>query len=86
MPLLVSALIPQARRAAQQELLAGKFSLACTFARDQVKKGASIIDVNVGMPGLDETATLFQAVRQITLSTEAPLCLDTSRLIPLRLP
>ena len=71
---------PTGKKDLQQELLAGKFSLACSFARDQVKKGASIIDVNVGMPGLDETATLSQAVKQITLSTEAPLCIDTSRL------
>ena len=71
---------PTGKKGLQQELLAGKFSLACSFARDQVKKGASIIDVNVGMPGLDETATLSQAVKQITLSTEAPLCIDTSRL------
>ena len=71
---------PTGKKDLQQELLAGTFSLACSFARDQVKKGASVIDVNVGMPGLDETATLTQAVKQITLSTEAPLCLDTSRL------
>jgi 5-methyltetrahydrofolate--homocysteine methyltransferase len=71
---------PTGKKDLQQELLSGKFSLACGFAREQVKKGASILDVNVGMPGLDETETLSKAMKQITLSTDAPLCIDTSRI------
>ncbi|HVN71664.1 MAG TPA: homocysteine S-methyltransferase family protein, partial [Desulfomonilia bacterium] len=70
---------PTGKKDLQQELLAGKFSLASSFAREQIKKGAAILDVNVGMPGLDEKATLREAVKQIVLSTDVPLCIDTSR-------
>ena len=71
---------PTGKKDLQQELVAGRFSLACSYARDQVKKGASILDVNVGMPGLNETETLVGAINQVSLSTDAPLCIDTSRI------
>jgi 5-methyltetrahydrofolate--homocysteine methyltransferase len=32
------------------------------------------------MPGIDEKEVLPRAVRQLSLSTDAPLCIDTSRL------
>ncbi|MGO9147987.1 MAG: homocysteine S-methyltransferase family protein [Desulfomonilia bacterium] len=70
---------PTGKKDLQQELLQRKFSLASTYARDQVKKGASILDINVGMPGLDEKGTLRDVVKQIALTTDAPLCIDTSR-------
>jgi len=70
---------PTGKKDLQHELSSGSFSLVSAYARDQVKKGASILDVNVGMPGLDETLTLTRAIKHLTLSTDAPLCIDTSR-------
>jgi len=68
---------PTGKKDLQKELLDGKMSLVASFARDQVKKGASILDVNVGMPGLNEALAMREAVSQLTLSTDAPLCIDT---------
>ena len=44
----------------------------------QIEQGAHVIDVNVGTPGLDEVATLPEAVKIVSEATGAPLCIDSS--------
>lgn len=44
----------------------------------QEEAGAHILDVNVGLPGLDEPAVLTQTVEAIQEVTGLPLQLDTS--------
>lgn len=71
---------PTGKKDLQQELRDGRFSLVQSLAREQVKKGAAILDVNVGMPGIEERSVLAQVVKKLALTTQAPLCIDTSRL------
>lgn len=71
---------PTGKKDLQQELIEGKMTLVTTFARDQVKKGASILDVNVGMPGISEAAAMRSVIGHLSVSTEAPLCIDTTRI------
>jgi 5-methyltetrahydrofolate--homocysteine methyltransferase len=47
------------------------------LAISQVVAGADILDINVGVPGLDETALLPQIVELIAQVTDAPICLDS---------
>jgi 5-methyltetrahydrofolate--homocysteine methyltransferase len=44
----------------------------------QVEAGADILDVNVGIPGLDEAAVLPEVVRIVSETVEVPLCLDSA--------
>jgi 5-methyltetrahydrofolate--homocysteine methyltransferase len=44
----------------------------------QVRAGAQILDVNVGVSGIDEARVLAEAVRKIQEVTDAPLCLDSA--------
>ncbi|MGI6715963.1 MAG: homocysteine S-methyltransferase family protein [Eubacteriales bacterium] len=44
----------------------------------QQEKGAHILDVNVGLPGIDEVSMLTKAVEALQAVTELPLQLDTS--------
>ncbi|MCI1991424.1 MAG: homocysteine S-methyltransferase family protein [Oscillospiraceae bacterium] len=44
----------------------------------QQQNGAQILDVNVGLPELDETAVLSRAVREIQSVVDLPLQIDTS--------
>lgn len=71
---------PTGKKDLQQELLEGKMSLVTSYARDQVKKGAAILDVNVGMPGLSEETAMRNVIGHLSVSTDAPLCIDTTRL------
>ena len=62
----------------QEELRAGTFDLVRAMAREQEEKGAAVLDVNVGMNGIDEKATMLQAIDEITGVTNLPLCIDSS--------
>jgi 5-methyltetrahydrofolate--homocysteine methyltransferase len=47
------------------------------LAQDQVESGADVLDVNVGLPGLDEPQVLATIVPLIAEAVEVPLCLDS---------
>ncbi|MEA3486796.1 MAG: homocysteine S-methyltransferase family protein, partial [Thermodesulfobacteriota bacterium] len=49
---------PTGKKALQQELLEGRMSIVRTMAKEQEKLGASLLDVNMGMPGIDEKETM----------------------------
>lgn len=48
------------------------------MAASQEENGADILDVNVGLPGLDETAVITETVRELQSVTDLPLQIDTS--------
>ncbi len=47
-------------------------------AAAQQRAGADILDVNVGVPGLDEPALLSQVTRALQATVPLPLQLDSS--------
>ena len=48
-------------------------------ARAQVEAGVNLLDVNVGVPGIDEAAAMREAVLQVQQSSPVPLSLDSPR-------
>lgn len=44
---------------------------------NQVAAGADLLDVNVGVPGLDDVAMLPKVVQMLAENFDLPLCLDT---------
>jgi len=46
----------------------------------QIEEGAEILDVNVGMPGIDEAKMLPEAVYALQSITSAPLVIDTANI------
>ncbi len=48
------------------------------LARRQAAAGAHLLDVNVGVPGLDEVSLLPQVVQVIAAEVDLPLCIDTA--------
>jgi len=78
-PLMVGERInPTGRKALTLELKEGKFSLLRQEARGQAEAGASLLDVNVGVPGADEPTLMAAAVRSIQEVVDLPLVLDSS--------
>ncbi|MGC9323614.1 MAG: homocysteine S-methyltransferase family protein [Desulfomonilia bacterium] len=71
---------PTGKKDLQDELLSGKGSLVTALAKEQVEHGAQLLDVNVGMPGIDEAKTLVRVVKQLSKTNDAPLCIDSSRI------
>ncbi|QNU65270.1 homocysteine S-methyltransferase family protein [Ruminiclostridium herbifermentans] len=69
---------PTGKKQLQAELREGSTHEIRKFAAEQVEKGANILDVNVGMPGIDEKATMLNTVSLLSSIIDAPLCLDSS--------
>lgn len=69
---------PTGKKKLQEELKEGKTSEIRRFAVEQIDKGAKVLDVNVGMPGIDEKETMVNVVELLAPMVDAPLCLDSS--------
>ncbi len=69
---------PTNRRKFQEELLAGNFATLRREAQEQVRSGAHILDLNLGLPNANEKALMTRAVDEIQETVNVPLCLDSS--------
>ncbi len=69
---------PTGKKKLQAELKEGLTHEIRSLATEQVEKGASILDVNVGMPGIDEKAVMLRTLTLLGEICDAPLCLDSS--------
>ncbi|MBM3145063.1 MAG: pterin-binding protein [Chloroflexi bacterium] len=69
---------PTGRKKLAAALTEGDDDYVRQLAISQVEAGADILDVNVGVPGLDEVAVLPKVARLVSEVVEAPLCLDSA--------
>jgi 5-methyltetrahydrofolate--homocysteine methyltransferase len=69
---------PTGRKKFQEQLRAGDLSAIEVDVHAQVAAGATMLDVNMGAPLIDEPVVLAQAVRLIQSLTDLPLCIDSS--------
>ena len=69
---------PTGKKALQAELREGRFDIVNDFAEAQEKNGAKVLDVNMGMSGVDEGELMLKAIEEISSTTKLPLSIDTS--------
>ena len=69
---------PTGKKLYSQELREGKTAYIRREAQEQAAAGASLLDVNCGLPGIDEAAALERAVFAVSGISGAPLVLDSS--------
>jgi len=69
---------PTGRKKLAAEIREGSLLGVKKDALNQVKAGAKILDVNMGVGGIDQAKMMAQAVREIARITDAPLAIDTS--------
>ena len=69
---------PTGKKKLQAELLDGKLDLVRQMAKDQEEAGAQILDVNMGMNGIDECTMMKEVIYELTSTVDCPLCIDTS--------
>jgi len=78
-PVIVGERInPTGKPALKQALRDRNIDYLLREAVVQQEKGAHILDVNVGLPGIDETELLTLALPQLQSVTDLPLQIDTS--------
>ena len=68
---------PTGKKKLQAALLEGNLDIVRTEAIEQVAAGADILDVNVGVTGVDEVELLPAAIRAVMEVTDVPLCIDS---------
>jgi len=69
---------PTGRKKLAEALQANNFDYVRDLAIKQVEAGADVLDVNVGVPGIDEVALMPQVVKAVSEAVDAPLCLDSA--------
>lgn len=78
-PLLIGERInPTGKPKLKEALRNGNMSYILNEGIRQSEKGVQILDVNVGLPDIDETETMRTAVRALQTVTDLPLQLDSS--------
>lgn len=71
---------PTGKKKLQAQLREGNFDLVIQFAEEQEAHGARILDVNMGMSGINEKEMMQQALVEIAGATSLPLSLDSSHI------
>jgi 5-methyltetrahydrofolate--homocysteine methyltransferase len=69
---------PTGRKVLLAEMKEGVMDRVKADAVAQVRAGAQMLDVNAGIPQLDEAALLVLAIRAVAEVTEVPICIDSS--------
>ncbi len=69
---------PTGKKKLQAQLREGNLELVRTMAREQEENGAAILDINMGMNGIDEKKMMIEAVYEVTTAVDCPLCIDSS--------
>jgi 5-methyltetrahydrofolate--homocysteine methyltransferase len=68
---------PTGRKKLAAALTEGNLDYVRGLVENQVAWGADVLDINVGVPGLDEVGMIPRVVELIASLTDIPLCLDS---------
>lgn len=69
---------PTGKKRMKQALLDGDFDYIMSQAIEQIDAGAEILDVNVGVPSLDDVKVLPEVIKKLQAITNLPLQIDSS--------
>jgi 5-methyltetrahydrofolate--homocysteine methyltransferase len=69
---------PTGRKKLAAALQAGDLDYIKSLAQNQLAAGAQVLDINVGVPGIDDVALMDKVVKFVAQWVDVPLCLDSS--------
>ena len=69
---------PTGRKVFSEELRAGKLDTVAVDTRAQVEAGADMVDVNAGIPLVDESELLSNMLKLVQDTADIPICIDSS--------
>lgn len=69
---------PTGKKALQAQLREGNYEKVIQFAEEQENCGAKVLDINMGMSGIDEKLCMLRALEEVSGVTNLPLSLDSS--------
>lgn len=71
---------PTGKKRLSKAIESGDMDVVKKIALRQVESGAHMLDVNVGVPGVDEPKMMIEALKAVQSVTDLPLVLDSGRL------
>ncbi len=69
---------PTGKKKLQEQLRQDNLDLVIQMAEEQAVMGACVLDINVGMNGIDEDAMMQKVIYEVTGVVDLPLCIDSS--------
>ena len=69
---------PTGKKKLQAELREGSLTMVREIALQQEAEGAQILDINMGMNGIDEKKMMLDTIYEVTTTVDCPLCIDSS--------
>ena len=69
---------PTGRKKLAAEIKEGSLLTVKKDALEQTRAGAKVLDVNMGVAGIDQAAAMKRAIKEIAQMTTTPLAIDTS--------
>jgi len=69
---------PTGKPTFQRHLRAGNWDYVLDEANAQARAGAQVLDVNLGLPGIDERAAMIEAVTRLQSASSLPLQIDSA--------
>ena len=69
---------PTGKKKLQAELREGSLEMIMDMAESQEELGAGILDINVGMNGIDEKEMMLKVIQAVSNTVNLPLCIDSS--------
>lgn len=69
---------PTGKKQLQEQLREGAMDKVLQFAEEQEQCGAQVLDINMGMSGIDEKEMMLRAIEEVSGVTNLPLSLDSS--------
>ncbi|MCH5337148.1 MAG: homocysteine S-methyltransferase family protein [Acetatifactor sp.] len=69
---------PTGKKLFQAQLREGVMDKVLQFAEEQEQCGAQVLDINMGMSGIDEKEMMLRAIEEVSGVTNLPLSLDSS--------
>lgn len=70
---------PTGKKLLQATLREANLDLVRQFALEQEQRRATVLDVNMGLSGIDEKAMMLKAIGSLSNLSPLPLCIDTTR-------
>lgn len=69
---------PTGKKKLQAQIKEGQMDMVRSFAEEQEACGASLLDINMGMSGIDEKEMLLKVLDEVTMVSNLPLAIDSS--------
>ncbi|WP_207857670.1 homocysteine S-methyltransferase family protein [Lucifera butyrica] len=69
---------PTGRKILRADIQDGQFIMVKKEALAQVQAGAHLLDVNMGVPGIDQSQAMKKAIEELSMLVDVPLVIDTT--------